>query len=129
MPKSEFIDPNQVRQPGFIEFQAIPVNQYQKTVKDERSNFTDDEFKSMYHDMVLIREFETMINLIKTKVSITERPIIIPGLHIFPSVRNLQQSAWLGRLLSKISFLEVTVRMVKFLQKGCRQFINSMMSN
>ncbi|HPD59154.1 MAG TPA: thiamine pyrophosphate-dependent enzyme [Paludibacteraceae bacterium] len=79
MPKSEFIDPNQVRQPGFIEFQAIPVNQYQKTVKDERSNFTDDEFKSMYHDMVLIREFETMINLIKTKGEYNGTPYNHPG--------------------------------------------------
>jgi len=79
MPKSEFIDPNQVRQPGFIEFQAIPVNQYQKTVKDERSNFTDDEFKAMYHDMVLIREFETMINLIKTKGEYNGTPYNHPG--------------------------------------------------
>jgi 2-oxoisovalerate dehydrogenase E1 component len=79
MPKSEFIDPNQVRQPGFIEFQAIPVNQYQKTVKDERSNFTDDEFKSMYHDMVLIREFETMSNLIKTKGEYNGTPYNHPG--------------------------------------------------
>jgi len=79
MPKSEFIDPNQVRQPGFIEFQAIPVNQYQKTVKDERSNFTDDEFKAMYHDMVLIREFETMINFIKTKGEYNGTPYNHPG--------------------------------------------------
>ena len=79
MPKSEFIDPNQVRQPGFIEFQAIPVNQYQKTVKDERNNFSDGEFKAMYHDMVLIREFETMINLIKTKGEYNGTPYNHPG--------------------------------------------------
>jgi 2-oxoisovalerate dehydrogenase E1 component len=79
MPKSEFIDPNQVRQPGFIEFQAIPVNQYQKTVKDVRNNFCDGEFKAMYHDMVLIREFETMINLIKTKGEYNGTPYNHPG--------------------------------------------------
>ncbi|HOM62914.1 MAG TPA: thiamine pyrophosphate-dependent enzyme [Dysgonamonadaceae bacterium] len=79
MPKSEFIDPNQVRQPGFIEFQAIPVNQYQKTVKDERNNFSDGEFKAMYHDMVLIREFETMINLVKTKGEYNGTPYNHPG--------------------------------------------------
>ena len=67
MPKIQFLDPNEVRKPGFIEFQPIPVNQYQKTVKDERKNFTDEEFKAIYHDMALIREFETMLNLIKTK--------------------------------------------------------------
>jgi 2-oxoisovalerate dehydrogenase E1 component len=79
MPKNEFIDPNQVRQPGFIEFQAIPVNRYQKTVKDERNNFTDGEFKAMYHDMVLIREFETMINLVKTKGEYNRTPYNHPG--------------------------------------------------
>lgn len=67
MPKSQFIDPKDVRKPGFIEFEKIPVNQYQKTVKDEKGNFTNEEFKAIYHDMALIREFETMINLIKTK--------------------------------------------------------------
>jgi 2-oxoisovalerate dehydrogenase E1 component len=67
MPKNQFISPNEARKPGFIEFQPIPVNQYQKTVKDERGNFPDDELKAIYHDMALIREFETMLNLIKTK--------------------------------------------------------------
>ena len=67
MPKIQFIDPAEARKPGFVEFQPIPINQYQKTVKDEKGNFTDEEFKSIYHDMVLIREFETMLNLIKTK--------------------------------------------------------------
>jgi 2-oxoisovalerate dehydrogenase E1 component len=67
MPKSQFIDPKEVRKPGFVEFQPIPVNQYQKTVKEERANFTDEELQTIYHDMVLIREFETMINLIKIK--------------------------------------------------------------
>ncbi len=67
MPKIQFINPSEARKPGFVEFQPIPINQYQKTVKDEKGNFTDEEFKSIYHDMVLIREFETMLNLIKIK--------------------------------------------------------------
>ncbi|MCK9435625.1 MAG: thiamine pyrophosphate-dependent enzyme [Synergistaceae bacterium] len=67
MPKVQNIDPSQVRKPGFVEFQPIPVNQYQKSVKEEKDNFTNEEFKTIYHDMVLIREFETMLNLIKTK--------------------------------------------------------------
>lgn len=67
MPKIQFIDPVESRKPGFIEFQPIPVNQYQKTVAEERENFTDDELKAIYHDMALIREFETMLNTIKTK--------------------------------------------------------------
>ncbi|WP_286846760.1 alpha-ketoacid dehydrogenase subunit alpha/beta [Proteiniphilum sp. UBA5463] len=67
MPKVQPIDPSEVRKAGFVEFQPIAVNQYQKTVKDELANFTPGEFMSIYHDMVLIREFETMLNLIKTK--------------------------------------------------------------
>ena len=67
MPKVQYIDPSQSRKAGQLDFQPIPVNQYQKTVKDEKGNFTNEEFTAIYHDMVLIREFETMLNLIKTK--------------------------------------------------------------
>ena len=67
MPKVQNIDPKEMRKPGFVEFTPIPVNQYQKTVKDELGNYSVEEFKAIFHDMALIREFETMINLIKTK--------------------------------------------------------------
>ncbi len=67
MPKSQFIDPNEVRQPGFIEFKPIPVNQYNKTIEEEKANFSDDDLLRIYRDMVVIREFETMLNLIKTR--------------------------------------------------------------
>jgi 2-oxoisovalerate dehydrogenase E1 component len=79
MPKVQTIDPNEVRKPGYVEFQPIPVNQYQKSVKDEKENFTNDEFKAIYHDMALIREFETMINLIKTKGEYNGTPYNHPG--------------------------------------------------
>ena len=62
-----------------MEFQPIPVNQYQKSVKDEKGNFTVDEFRAIYHDMVLIREFETMLNLIKTKGEYNDIPYNHPG--------------------------------------------------
>ena len=67
MPKVQYIDPSESRKPDQLTFEPIPVNQYQKTVKDEKGNFTSEEFKAIYHDMVLIREFETMLNQIKTK--------------------------------------------------------------
>lgn len=67
MPKVQIIDPSEVRKAGFVEFHPVPVNQYQKSVTEEKANFTDEEFKAIYHDMVLIREFETMLNLIKIK--------------------------------------------------------------
>lgn len=66
MSKSLFIDPQAVRKPGTITFPEIPVNQYQKTVAEEKENFTKAEFLNIYRDMCYIREFETMLNLIKT---------------------------------------------------------------
>ena len=47
MPKIQFLDPKESRKAGFVEFQPIPVNQYQKTVKEERENFSDDELKAI----------------------------------------------------------------------------------
>jgi 2-oxoisovalerate dehydrogenase E1 component len=66
MPKSQNIDPKAVRKAGFIEFGKIPVNQYSKSIEEERNNYSTADFVRIYHDMVIIREFETMLNLIKT---------------------------------------------------------------
>ena len=66
MSKQLFIDPNEMRKPGYVHFEDIPVNQYQKKVKDEVGNFTKEQFLNIYRDMLTLREFETMINLIKT---------------------------------------------------------------
>ena len=65
MSKQLFVDPNVVRAPGYIHFEDIPCNQYQKTVKDELGNFTTEQFVNIYRDMLTLREFETMINEIK----------------------------------------------------------------
>ena len=66
MPKSLYIDPEVVRKSGKITFEDIPMNVYQKTVKDEVGNFTKEQLVNIYRDMLTLREFETMINLIKT---------------------------------------------------------------
>lgn len=65
MPKIEFIDPSEERKSSFIEFDSILVNQYQKHIKDEKDNFKPEELVNIYRDMAIIREFETMLNLIK----------------------------------------------------------------
>ncbi|MBE6871532.1 MAG: dehydrogenase [Ruminococcaceae bacterium] len=65
MPKSQYTDPNKLRAAGKIKFKDIPVNQYKKSIKEERKNFTDEQLLRMYHDMAVIREFETMLNSIK----------------------------------------------------------------
>lgn len=66
MTKCLMIDPAQQRKPGKIAFHDIAMNTYQKTVADEKANFTKEEFLRIYHDMLVVREFETMLNLIKT---------------------------------------------------------------
>jgi 2-oxoisovalerate dehydrogenase E1 component len=66
MPKNQFIDPDKIRRKGEITFQPIPVNHYSRSLKEERQNFSDEDLLRIYHDMLLIREFENMLNLIKT---------------------------------------------------------------
>ena len=67
MPKTQNIDPKILRRPQFIEFGKIPVNQYNRTIEEEKKNFSADDLVRIYRDMVIIREFETMLNDIKTK--------------------------------------------------------------
>ena len=66
MPKSQFIDQKTVRKSGWIKYQDTPVNQYKKTIEEEKENYTKEEFLRIYRDMFIIREFEMMLNSIKT---------------------------------------------------------------
>lgn len=66
MPKSQFIDPLEVRKSGAIKFTDIPVNQYNKTIEEEKANYSKEDFLRIFRDMAVIREFETMLNAIKT---------------------------------------------------------------
>jgi 2-oxoisovalerate dehydrogenase E1 component len=66
MTKHLNIDPQDMRRPGFIEFDPIPVNQYKKTIEQEKARFSSDDFLRIYRDMRFIREFESMLYTIKT---------------------------------------------------------------
>ena len=70
MPKALYIDPEVTLRPQEheIKFPEIPVMQYKKSVKDElkEGNFTKEDLLRIYRDMFTIREFETMLNLVKT---------------------------------------------------------------
>ena len=90
-------------------------------------NFTAEEFKAIYHDMVLIREFETMLNLIKTRASITE-PLTTTGtgapLHRPGSGRGD------GLTLNVDDFIFGSHRSHgEILAKGCRPFTNWTMTS
>ena len=67
MPKSQFIDPKDIRKPGKLSFGTIPLNQYNKSIADERKHFDNEDFIRIYRDMIIIREFENMLNDIKIK--------------------------------------------------------------
>ncbi len=66
MTKALHIDPSATRKSGWIEFERIPVNRYDRTIEQEKANFRKDDFLRIYRDMRLIREFESMLYLIKT---------------------------------------------------------------
>ena len=66
MPQSQFYDPNVVRAKGELKIPSIPLNTYQKGVKEERKNFSDEQFINIFHDMQAIRELETMIFSVRT---------------------------------------------------------------
>ena len=71
MPKSLYIDPVKVREPGYIHFEDIPVCQYNKTIKQEldEGNYTREDLIRIYRDMAICREFEHMLMLIKTQAN------------------------------------------------------------
>ena len=70
MPKSIYVDPKKTLYPQEheIKIPSIPVMTYDKTVTQElaEGNFTKEDLLHIYRDMAMIREFETMLNLVKT---------------------------------------------------------------
>jgi 2-oxoisovalerate dehydrogenase E1 component len=79
MPKAQFINPKDLRKASMLKIPPIPVNQYKKSIQQEAENFSKADFVRIYHDMVVIREFETMLNLIKTTGEYNGVPYNHPG--------------------------------------------------
>jgi len=69
MPKSILVDPAEVRKPQMLKINDIPVNQYKSDFKKELDLYGKDRLVRIWHDMAVIREFETMLNEFKTKGS------------------------------------------------------------
>ena len=90
MPKSMLIDPAKLSSKGYITFNDIPINQYDKTVAQEReNNFTDSDLLRIYRDMTILREFEYMLSQIKTQGSYNGVEATYPG----PAHLSLGQEA------------------------------------
>jgi len=67
MPKNQMILPDEVRKPATLTFEPIAVNQYKKTVKDELDRYSPEDLLRIQRDMVIIRNFESMLNEIKLR--------------------------------------------------------------
>jgi 2-oxoisovalerate dehydrogenase E1 component len=69
MPKSQIVEPSEERKTGTLPFAEIPLNQYQQDLAKEKENYGAEALVGMYEDMLLIREFESMLQSIKTQGS------------------------------------------------------------
>lgn len=65
MPKSIVVDPKEVRKADKLKIRDIPLNQYKPDIDREIKRYGKEGLKKMYRFMVLIREFETMLDSIK----------------------------------------------------------------
>src|SRR5437763_8094271 len=67
MPKSIVIEPEKVIASQTIRFSDIPANAYRRSVDQELAAYSPAELLNIWRDMCAIREFETILNEIKTK--------------------------------------------------------------
>ena len=68
MTKSLIVDPSEARKSETLRLGAIPVNAYEKTLEEELAQnpaVTPGSCLRIYRDMVVVREFETMLDQIK----------------------------------------------------------------
>jgi 2-oxoisovalerate dehydrogenase E1 component len=67
MTKALAIDPEAVFARDVVHPSDIPVNVYDKTMEEEQSRYTPQDFLNIWRDMCAIREFETVLNELKLK--------------------------------------------------------------
>lgn len=67
MPKSIIVDPRETRKQGKLTLCDIPLNTYAADLKKEAEKYGKETLLRVYRDMAVIREFETMLNTIKTQ--------------------------------------------------------------
>ncbi|MCL2703850.1 MAG: thiamine pyrophosphate-dependent enzyme [Defluviitaleaceae bacterium] len=104
MPKSLNICPKELSKKSAITFTDIPVNVYEKSVSDVRDEFGDANLLRIYRDITILREFEHMLNQIKTQGMYGGIETTYPG----PAHLSLgQEAAAVGQayLLTKDDFI------------------------
>jgi 2-oxoisovalerate dehydrogenase E1 component len=66
MTKALLVDPAVVRARGVVRFSEIPLNAYQLDLGTEMARYGAEGLFNVLHDMIVVREFETMLASIKT---------------------------------------------------------------
>ena len=67
MTKALAIEPEKVLSKDAVHFADIPLNAYDKTLAEEASRYSAQDFLDIWRDMCAIREFETVLNEVKLK--------------------------------------------------------------
>ena len=65
MPRSIVINPAEVRKSATVKIADIPINQYAPDFKKEEKKLGREKLLRIYYDMLIVREFETMLDSIK----------------------------------------------------------------
>ncbi|WP_331715557.1 hypothetical protein [Tessaracoccus coleopterorum] len=66
MPRNLIVDPSNVRARSVITAPEIPVNAYVPNFEKELETYGKQGLVDILHDMIAVRQFETMLNSIKT---------------------------------------------------------------
>lgn len=89
MVKELLIDPADIRRPGALELGTIPVNAYSTPLATERDRYGDAALERIGRDMLLVREFELMLNAIKREGAY----LGVPYNHLGPAHLSIGQEA------------------------------------
>jgi 2-oxoisovalerate dehydrogenase E1 component len=89
MAKELLIDPAVVRAATEVELGSIPVNAYRPDLEQERASYGDQALDRIGRDMMLVREFELMLNAIKREGSY----LGVPYIHAGPAHLSIGQEA------------------------------------
>jgi len=89
MTKEIFIDPQRTRSQAELSSVPIPVNAYRPNLETERARLGDEKLHAIARDMILIREFELMLDSIKRQGSY----LGVDYVHLGPAHLSIGQEA------------------------------------
>lgn len=79
MPKNLFVDPANTRRPTVLRLPDIPVHSYATPLAEERQRRGDEGLVQVLRDMLIVREFETMLGAFKGQGSYADIPFAYKG--------------------------------------------------